>query len=169
MSKRTEIKRLRAQGLTLQEIGRRLGVSRQYVHQQLKRSGQEVTTPGITCCACARKISSWHDSPRDCGPVYCLRCLPDGATFGQRLLAYRMAAKLTQAEIAAQIGVSPATVHFWERDRRQPSPPKIGALATILGAGLNPVRSELARVVAAWPQLPQHIRRAILTLVEGGR
>jgi hypothetical protein len=28
--------------------------------------------------------------------------------------------------------------------------------------------AELARVVAAWPHLPQHIRRTILTLISAG-
>jgi hypothetical protein len=29
--------------------------------------------------------------------------------------------------------------------------------------------ADLARLVEAWPKLPDHVRRAILTLIDGGR
>jgi hypothetical protein len=31
----------------------------------------------------------------------------------------------------------------------------------------TPLASDLVRLIVAWPMLPEHVRRAILTLVDG--
>jgi hypothetical protein len=49
MNKRAEAARLRAQGLTLEAIGKPLGISRQGVHQLLRNS--------LLCGECGREIS----------------------------------------------------------------------------------------------------------------
>lgn len=135
MSKRARMVRLRAQGLTLQEIGKRLGISRQRVHVLLKE--EAATAPGITCRKCGREIAPWPGASRNLGQVYCLDCLPASASFGQRLRAYRVAAKLTQAELASRIGVPPGMICYWERDQRRPMRRNVAALTAILGAGLQ--------------------------------
>jgi len=127
--------RLREQGLTLQEIGQRLGISRQRVHALLKE--EAVTPPGITCRRCGREIAPWPGASRNLGPGYCLDCLPAGASFGQRLRAYRVAAKLTQADLAGQIGVPPGMICYWEQDQRRPMRRNLDLLASVLGAGLT--------------------------------
>ena len=135
MTKRTKMARLRAQGLTLQEIGERLGVSRQRVHALLKE--EAVPRPGITCRRCGSEIAPWPGASRNLGPVYCVACLPANASFGLRLRAYRVAAKLTQAELASRIGVPPGMICYWERDQRRPMRRNLAALAAILGAELK--------------------------------
>jgi hypothetical protein len=46
-----------------------------------------------------------------------------------------------------------------------------GAASPALALGLAQAGSEadLARVIDAWPHLPENVRRAILALAEGGR
>jgi transcriptional regulator with XRE-family HTH domain len=68
------------------------------------------------------------------GPVYCLPCLPDDATFGQRLRAYRVAARLTHAELALRIGVPTATIWCWEQGRL-PTPANVAKLIRVLSVG----------------------------------
>jgi transcriptional regulator with XRE-family HTH domain len=135
MTKRRKIARLRAQGLTLQEIGERLGVSRQRIHALLKE--EDVPRPGIICRRCRNEIAPWPGASRNLGPVYCVDCLPANASFGLRLRAYRVAAKLTQAELASRIGVPPGMICYWERDQRRPMRRNLAALAAILGAKLK--------------------------------
>ena len=124
--------KLRAQGLTLQEIGNRLGVSRQYVHQQLQQNAPAIILPGIPCCACAKEIAPkpWG---RGVSRVFCLSCLPADAAFGERLRAYRVAAQLTQGELANRVGVLLQTIYKWERHRIQPRPSNVAKLGSILG------------------------------------
>jgi transcriptional regulator with XRE-family HTH domain len=135
MSKRKQMARLRARGLTLQEIGDRLGISRQRVHALLKE--EAVTSPGITCRRCGQEIAPWPGASRNLGPVYCLECLPEKVSFGQRLRAHRVAAQLTQAELAARIGVPPGMICYWERDQRRPMRRNVAALVSVLGPGLK--------------------------------
>jgi transcriptional regulator with XRE-family HTH domain len=54
-----------------------------------------------------------------------------------RLRAFRVAAKLTQAELASRIGVPPGMICYWERDQRRPLRRNLAALAGILGAPLK--------------------------------
>ncbi len=54
-----------------------------------------------------------------------------------KLVAARVAAKLSQAEVAAKLGVTPAAVSAWETGRNAPSAPEgtLFALARLLGVG----------------------------------
>ena len=49
------------------------------------------------------------------------KCLPVGAAISGRLLAYRRARGLTQAEFGALLGVSQNAVSAWELGRSKPS------------------------------------------------
>ena len=48
-----------------------------------------------------------------------------------------MAARLTQAELAAQIGVQIGIVSYWEKDRRRPRTSNVVKLIRVLGPGLQ--------------------------------
>jgi hypothetical protein len=74
MSRRSEAIRLRTQGLTLQEVGQRLGISRQDIHALLK--GETFPRPGIVCQQCGQAIAPRHGASQNIGPVFCLDCLP---------------------------------------------------------------------------------------------
>jgi DNA-binding XRE family transcriptional regulator len=133
LKRRQQIAEFRTAGLSLTEIDRRLGVSRQSVHQHLQRSGQTILRPGIICCVCGRMLGSRLRSASERSPVSCTACLPPEATLGQRLRAYRMAAQLTPAELAARIGVVPARIYSWECDQKHPLPGNIARLGQVLG------------------------------------
>jgi transcriptional regulator with XRE-family HTH domain len=57
---------------------------------------------------------------------------PLGASVRQRLKTLRLAAGLTQEELASKTGVSPTTVERYEKGR-QPSEPFLAKLAEALG------------------------------------
>lgn len=61
----------------------------------------------------------------------------DTATLGDRLAAARQTAGLTQADLAARIGVSPDQVHDWENDRTEPRANRIAILAGLLGVSVT--------------------------------
>jgi transcriptional regulator with XRE-family HTH domain len=46
---------------------------------------------------------------------------------------FRKRAKLTQSELARLVCVSRSTVHGWESGRHEPEPPRLRALAQLLG------------------------------------
>lgn len=100
--------RLREEGLTLAEIGRRLGVTRQCVEYSLKvmARGRE-RPPSFTCAGCAEEVPSAAAAPSDSGSALCLPCLAKrpGAAFAERLKAYRLAAGLTRPELARRAGL----------------------------------------------------------------
>jgi transcriptional regulator with XRE-family HTH domain len=47
--------------------------------------------------------------------------LPEGDSWGGRLLRQRISLGLTQEEAACRIGVDPGTLARWERDEREPA------------------------------------------------
>jgi hypothetical protein len=109
--RRRQILKLREQGLSMPEIGRLLGITPQAVAvllAHLEDAGMMPRYP-VRCCACDRLI--WADglAPQN-GAAHCLRCLarqPD-VSFGTRLKAHRLAAKLTQRELTRRAGLHPA-------------------------------------------------------------
>ena len=54
-------------------------------------------------------------------------------SFGQRIVAARREAGLTQTQLAAAVGVREDTVASWEAGRRQPRVVHVRALARALG------------------------------------
>jgi hypothetical protein len=65
MSRRSQAARLLIQGLSLQEIGERLGISRQRVHELLK--GEMIPQPGIVCQRCGQAIAPLRGTPQNIG------------------------------------------------------------------------------------------------------
>jgi transcriptional regulator with XRE-family HTH domain len=131
---------LRAQGLSLPEIGRRLGVTKQAVAHMLARLAECAGRPPcfpVRCGRCDKLIWTDAGSPQT-GDVCCLKCLagqPD-ASFGQRLKAHRVAAKVTAPELAGRAGLSLLTVCRLERDRCFPDWPTLTRLVAVLGLRL---------------------------------
>lgn len=76
-------------------------------------------------------------------------------SFGERVARLRKSAGLTQADLAAQMGVSMTSVCYWEQDRSRPKRARIDALADALdvppGDLLAPARTAPA------PQDFQHL------------
>jgi DNA-binding XRE family transcriptional regulator len=117
LTRRQEAARLRRQGLSVGEIARWLGVSKQGAHHLLDK------VAGDRPIAC-----------RDCGAVIidagfrmdnivrrplCLACLanhPD-ADFGERLRALRLAKGMTHAELAQAVGIAKESVSRFECGR----------------------------------------------------
>lgn len=96
-------------------------------------------------------------------------------TLGARLARLRAAAKLTQAEVAAHLRVSEASVSAWEQDKSRPKAGRIEALAELLGIassellGLAPSRSlesavsrAKAEIAAAVNTSPENVQITIL-------
>jgi transcriptional regulator with XRE-family HTH domain len=137
---------LRRQGLTESEIGAELGCTKQNVSHLLK--GQNVE-PRYTlyCSGCNSVIAQGPPTLRLNGSAHCVACLQKlpAPTLGQRIKAYRIAADLTQAELAQRIGVNVMTVSYWERDLKTPVWRTIAMLITVLGPDFltkPPVKAE---------------------------
>jgi hypothetical protein len=109
---------LRAQGLSMVEIGQRLGYTAQGAKELMTHWGREAVPLGIIkCCRCG-KVVMGQDQLRNNGPVPCLDCLakqPD-APFGLRLKVFRMTAGLTQAALE-KLGGGRAAHHQCLRNR----------------------------------------------------
>jgi transcriptional regulator with XRE-family HTH domain len=136
---RRQVAELRRQGLTLAEIGRQLGLSRQLVHHHLKAAGLAGRGCGtVRCCACAAVIMTGHHRlERNVDPL-CLACLagrPD-SPFGVRLKACRLAAGLTAELLAARSGVPLHAIRCLERRCRRPRWEVVARLVRVLGADL---------------------------------
>jgi transcriptional regulator with XRE-family HTH domain len=145
IERRCAVAELRQQGLSLAEIGHRLGITRQRVSQLLKR----FTFPrvrAIPCSACGEPIVSTGALPDDQGTALCLDCLAQRpqAPFAQRLGAQRLAAGLTRAELARRAGMSNEGIRGLERHGRKPQPETLARLVGVLGRGLIPTESQQA-------------------------
>jgi transcriptional regulator with XRE-family HTH domain len=129
--------RLRAEGLTHAEIGRRVGLSRQAVSLVLRALGH-CGPLAVACRECASVIMQRPPGSRPPLPVLCLACLgrhPE-APFADRLRAFRHAAGLTQRQVAERAGLPKATVGCYEQGRSEPGWPEVVALLRALGPGL---------------------------------
>jgi transcriptional regulator with XRE-family HTH domain len=138
VKRRAEIIRLRDRGLSLAEIGRRLGMSKQGVFQVLAVLRQPARQRSVTCAQCGSVIPSPGALGSDAGRALCLACLgsrPD-TPFSVRLKAFRLAAGLMKAELAGRAGVSPMTIHLYETGAREPRWSQIASLVRVLGPGL---------------------------------
>jgi transcriptional regulator with XRE-family HTH domain len=108
---------LRAKGLSLTEIGRRLGCSKQAVDGLLRRAQGARAPEHVTCRACGAVLCAARQGMWSTRYALCLACLPPDAGFGQRLLAFRLARGLTCEELAHRLGERLATVRRWEYRR----------------------------------------------------
>jgi transcriptional regulator with XRE-family HTH domain len=135
--RRAEIARLRAKGLSLAEIGRRLGVSRQSVQVTLRAMARPAVRT-VACSACGAAVVSEGALPSDAKAALCLRCLGrrPGTPFGQRLKACRLAAGLTKADLARRAGFRPQMLRHYETGLREPRWTQLARLVAVLGPAL---------------------------------
>lgn len=91
--------------------------------------------------------------------------------FGTRIRTRRQEMHLTQAELAARVGVDPSSVISWEKGRHFPKRWQ-GALEKVLGIslerdeGLRVISPELRRLVLSTLDDPEDQRR-VIGLLEG--
>jgi transcriptional regulator with XRE-family HTH domain len=131
---------LRERGLSLAEIGRVLGVSKQRVGQILREHRRR--PPPVRCGACGALVTAVGISPGDRDRALCLGCLRQrpGAPFGQRLRTHRLAAGLTRTDLARLAGVAPATIAYHEKEgASRPTPGTLRRLTRALAPRLGPV------------------------------
>ena len=135
--RRQQVAALRARGLSLLAIARAIGVSRQCVQQVLRRMSQPPPVPSVACCGCGRTIISAGVLRSDEGKALCLPCLRKRphVPFGQRLKALRLAAGLTQSELAARTGITPSCLCLYEAGHAKPKAANRDRLLEGLGAG----------------------------------
>jgi transcriptional regulator with XRE-family HTH domain len=128
---RREAARLRANGLTLAEIGRRLGKSPQGAASLLHPLRE---TPVAICRRCGAAVVSRGALP-DARPALCLSCLAEcpEATFGDRLQAFRLAAGLTRKEFAKIANVLETSMGRYEQGRFRPRSAALFRVARALG------------------------------------
>jgi transcriptional regulator with XRE-family HTH domain len=139
VDKRRQAAELRAQGLTLREIGERLGVLPSAVSRWLRTSASGNPAPlPVRCCRCRSEIPEAPATSRIDPAALCLRCLtlhPE-TPFGQRLKAFRLAAGLTEAELARRSGVPQTSLSTFELRDREPCWSTLVKLVRVLGVGL---------------------------------
>jgi DNA-binding XRE family transcriptional regulator len=136
--RRREIFALGAQGLTRRAIGRRLNVSRQSVHQVLARCHDRTSPVGVQGPKCGTEITRRSAlTHNDLQILYlaCLGRLPE-AGLGQRLQSHRVAADLTQGDLAKQVGVHPRTLLSYEQGATAPAGRTLTKSARVLGLGV---------------------------------
>ena len=136
-ARRREATRLRDEGLSLQEIGRRLGVTRQRV-EQIFRAVERARARCLTCRACGGMASPPGSAPADVRIVLCLTCLaqrPD-APFAERLRTCRAAAGLTVRELARRAGLSTEKLRYYETGAREPRWGPLASMVRVLGPAL---------------------------------
>lgn len=63
----------------------------------------------------------------------CVAFDPDIESVGQRIARLRKARHWTQSDLAIQLGVTEASVCYWEQDRSRPRTARLQALANLLG------------------------------------
>jgi transcriptional regulator with XRE-family HTH domain len=138
-TRRRQVAELRRQGLTLAEIGRRLGLSRQLVHHYLK---PPAVSPAVPCPECGGvAVPAGADLREE--PDACPSCVArrPRLTFRELLRAQRLAAGLSKAELARRAGVNVRTVDNYERGS-QPLWHVLVRLVRVLGPALVTVEGE---------------------------
>jgi transcriptional regulator with XRE-family HTH domain len=132
-----QVARLRAQGLTLTEIGQRLGITRQAVDYLHKRYGTPIPYR-VVCRKCRALIAEGEWSLRNNGLVFCPRCLARhaDATFADRLKSRRLASGLTQLQLEEASGVTHHAIAAYERGDKEPGWRVAARLVAVLGVEL---------------------------------
>jgi DNA-binding XRE family transcriptional regulator len=125
---------LRGRGYSFGEIGRALGVTRQAAHSAF----QTQLAGGTPCGRCGQILHRVQPPHGRNGPALCLACLArqPGTPFGQRLRSFRLAAGLTQAELAKATGLAHGTIAKYEIGLGVPKAKTLAKLGRVLGRGL---------------------------------
>lgn len=133
---RRRVGELRAAGLTYAVISRRLGLSERQVAAALR--GECPALAALPCRECGSGVGPTRRSGVAPRPALCLDCLrrASGVGLADRLLSLRLAAGLTQAELARRVGLRRDRVTRLESGRWAPGPAELARLALVLGPGL---------------------------------
>jgi hypothetical protein len=122
-----------AQGYSLEEIGWQLGITKQGAQYLLRAAGPVNPIRSIPCPSCGTPASPDRRYAR------CATCVAADptATFGERLRAFRLTARLTRLELALRAGLAdPSSVSRYEADLSRPRARTLAALVHILGPTL---------------------------------
>ncbi len=135
VERRRQVERLRAQGLSLNDIARRFGVTKQAVWSLLNSRPQRTAARAVACTGCGAVILSPGALRRDADTALCLACLRarPAVPFAQRLKALRLATGLSRTELAARSGLAPGSLRAYEEGRRAPQERTALRLARVLG------------------------------------
>jgi DNA-binding CsgD family transcriptional regulator len=137
-ARRQQVVQLRAQGMSVADIARRLGLTRQGVLHHLR----PVAVPGapaVYCRRCGAIALPANSNLREPRPALCPACVAQqpGVPFSAILRAYRLAAGYTRAELARRSGVHANTVLTCESaGRGRPRRDTVAKLVRVLGPGL---------------------------------
>jgi DNA-binding XRE family transcriptional regulator len=105
-----------------------------------KAAGAVTARRGMVCCrACRAWVAVGRHSIESNRAPLCLACLavlPD-APFAERLKAHRLAAGLTQTELAGRSGVAEGSISMNERGQVTPGAASLARLVRVLGPGLG--------------------------------
>lgn len=83
-------------------------------------------------------------------------------TLGERLARLRRARGLTQGEVADRLGVTVATISYWEHDRSRPKAARLQSLALLLGIAVAELLGpEIRNGAASLPLLIARMRSEI--------
>ena len=133
---RQKMAKLRRAGRSCAEIGRILGVSRQYVHALL---GEKIVPRDqLLCQGCGGPIHKGDRPKWSRQNVWCLKCLdkmPD-APFSVRLKAFRLSLGMTQNELAERAELTVWTIQHHERYVSNPKRKILVKLVKVLGSRL---------------------------------
>jgi transcriptional regulator with XRE-family HTH domain len=143
LERRGQVLALRDKGLSLNQIARRFGVTKQAIWSLLNSRSQRTAARAVACTGCGTMIVSPGALRRDADSALCLACLDarPQAPFAQRLKAVRLAAGLSRAELAARSGVAPGSLRAYEDGGRKPHRRSAARLARVLGAAVLGARA----------------------------
>jgi DNA-binding XRE family transcriptional regulator len=138
--RRREVAQLRSEGLILQQVGDRLGVTKQAVFSLLHYVGigTGLRRRVILCGRCRNPVGPAVGSIgrfKHEDELTCIACVAKDlhAPFRVRLRAARLAAGLTVAELAKRIGTEMSTLLYWELKGKHPKSELVRMLADALG------------------------------------
>jgi DNA-binding XRE family transcriptional regulator len=118
LKKRQRILELARQGISAQQIARRLGIG--------LTTARKILAKGLAPCdQCSRVFASGDRCP--------VCSLLAEAPFGERLKAFRTVTGLSQFGFALQLGVTPDRVGHWEKGKASPAKHELELLAEALG------------------------------------
>lgn len=74
----------------------------------------------------------------------------------QTIRHHRIAAGLTQRQLAARLGISPMAVSYWETGRREPNARQLKGVADVLGVSMDAIafEREAAQAEILSPYMP---------------
>jgi transcriptional regulator with XRE-family HTH domain len=135
--KHEEVLRLAAKGLSLHHIGKQLGLSAEGVRRVLARYGRPTSSLVFWCSRCGAQLTTGKRTKVN-PHALCLSCLQKepNTSLAMRVRSLRLAAHLTQEELAALSGLSSPTIWKIEQEGWKPAVESIAKVAKALKVNL---------------------------------